>query len=144
MNYFRRFLAWIGTFFFERIRYAIANDFRILHESVDRAVLRFEKFERDQQQKTRPLFVILQSTIGMMASRVVLSPGETGFVRFVPQFPIPAGAWISTVGDGYITSVSVGNMSQFLSHPAESPFCITRDASEVGNVISVKVKGNES
>lgn len=132
MNFFKRFLAWIGSLLFVNVRRNIDLDLDRIERRLD---------ERLNPKPLRAAYVILQSSIGMMSSRVVLSPDAYSTIRFMPQNMIPKGAWISVIGDAFITSVCVGNQSQLLSQPTETPFCITQDAAEVGTIISVGVKG---
>jgi hypothetical protein len=132
MNIFERFLAWIGSLLFVNVRRNIDLDLDRIERRLD---------ERLNPKPRRTAYVILQSSAGMMSSRVDLTPDVYTMVRFMAQAPIPKGAWIFVIGDAFIESASVGNRSQFLSHPTESPFCVTQDDAEAGVYVSVRVKG---
>lgn len=147
MSYIRHFLAWIGSFFLylvrddiDDLRHKLVDTRKMLEDGLNIIDARYA----NRNLIPKPVFVVLMSPAGMMSERVLVSKDVTTTIRFAPMGPIPKGAWISIIGDGYITDVTVGNMAQLLSVSTGMPFCITQSDAEVGNYITVRVKGNES
>lgn len=130
-NWLLALLDWIGRLF--------SRDLHLRLNCIERQLDRME-------MKRGPIAVYVMITWpgGLLSHRVVLHGADIVQTRFVPEGPVPKGAWVAVLGDACITDVCVGNQAQLISHSSETPFCITQDAAEIGNQISVRVKGNRT
>jgi hypothetical protein len=78
----------------------------------------------------------------MLSRRIVPNPGpEPTACIFHPITDLPAGLTIVTLGEGYMTDVTIGNMAQMLAY-GEAPLCITQIPVPRDTRICVRVKGN--
>lgn len=124
------------------INFLLTCLFRPLHRQMASVFTELRSL-RQALENARPVFVLVTSPNGcMMGQRVFPTRGYEQRITFSPMMPLPAGVFISLVGDGaVITDVTVGKMAQLLSFPSELPICITRDPCESGSQIRVGIKG---
>lgn len=118
---------------------AAARELRIVGDSLHSRLT-------DRERDVDPTYVYLlppyaEQSPAMMVQALRVPKATTGYIRFTPYVPIPAGSWIVAVGPATVSGVKVGNCFQSSMPDYQGHVCLTKEPAELGVVITVELRG---